>query len=190
MKVQRALSTFQNHRSSGPDNIDIRMLKKIPDVIAPILQCIYNKYCVDLGCIPNQLKQRFIVPLKKPGKPSNQSTSYQPISLTSYVAKILEKILCYRLVNYIIELQLLASCHFAYLRARSTQDAVALLVDRITKQFSAGKDVHSVFFDFSAAFDCVRANVMAWKLEHEFFISGCFLRFMKAFLSEEQQRYY
>ena len=130
------------------------------------------------------MKNRFIVPLKKPNKPETESTSYRPISLTSYFAKILEKILCYRLVNYIIKLRLLSSSNFAYLKARSTQDAVTFIVDSITRQRTNGQDTFAVFFDFSAAFDCVRPNVLRWKLENEFFISGFFLRFVINFFDD------
>ena len=92
------------------------------------------------------MKNRVIIPLPKPGKPSNKAASYRLISLTSYLAKVMEKILCYRLVNYLIKLQLLASCHFAYLRARSTQDALTYVIDHIYEGFTDGRTTHGVFF--------------------------------------------
>ena len=46
-----------------------------------------------------------------------------------------------------------------------------------------GIKTHAVYFDFSSAFDCVHHNILLWKLKHEFFIQGDFLRLITAFLS-------
>ena len=186
IELNRAISTFDNHRASGPDDIDIRFIKHSLPVSEKILLWIYNLYFHERHCIPKNLKNRFIIPILKPGKPANKVSSYRPISLTSYFAKILEKILCYRLVSYLIHLQLLADCHFAYLRARSTQDAVTYILDHIYESFARKKETHAVFFDFSAAFDCVRINILEWKLKHEFHITGNFILFIRNFFMKRE----
>ncbi len=130
------------------------------------------------------MKNRLVIPIRKPGKPANKIKSYRPISLTSYFSKIFEKIICIRIVNFVIHLRLLAKNHFGYLRARSCQDAVTYLVDNITNNYTKKKSTHSVFFDFSAAFDCVRTNILLWKLEYEFHIRGKMLIILTVFFKD------
>lgn len=69
--------------------------------------------------------------------------------------------LCYRLINQLIYLQLLARSHFAHLRACSTEDAVTYILDQMYESFERKVSTHSTFFDFSAAFDCVRVNTLS-----------------------------
>lgn len=67
--------------------------------------------------------------------------------------------------------------------SRSTQDCVTYIVDKILKNEKQNQDVLAVFFDFSSAFDTVRYNVLIWKLENEFFITGRILELLRSFLN-------
>ena len=176
-ELKRAVNGYKNDKSPGPDNIDVRMIKKCVKT-QYILTDLLNEYFLIYQDTPDGIKNRYIIPIYKPGKILNQIASYRPISLTSYIAKTLEKILCCRLVNYIIKLRLLSECHFGYLKGRSTQDAVTYIVEKITNDFGNKKGTHSVFFDYSAAFDCVRIDVLLWKIKNEYGINGIFLTFL------------
>ena len=44
------------------------------------------------------------------------------------------------------------------------------------------KITHGIFYDFSAAFDCVRINILKWKLKEEYFIEGKFLVFIAQYM--------
>ena len=94
--------------------------------------------------------------------------------------------MCYRLVTYIVKMQLLSSVHYAYLRGRSTQDCITFIVDKILRNKKKNRDTHAIFFDFSSAFDTIRFNVLLWKLENEFFISGRFMELLRSFLTGRQ----
>ena len=131
-EVRRAVCGFSSGKSAGPDDIYIGIIKKCKDAVIPILTWIYDKIFFEIQWIPDGMKERYIIPLCKPGKAANQASSYRPISLTSYLAKILEKVLTCRLVSYLIHLRLLSDCHYAYLKGRGTQDAVAFLLEQIT----------------------------------------------------------
>jgi hypothetical protein len=50
------------------------------------------------GYFPAQWKVAQIILILKPGKPPNELTSYQPISLLPTVSKVLEKLLLKRLL--------------------------------------------------------------------------------------------
>ena len=181
-EIRRALRSFGNNKAYGPDFIHIRFLKKTESTSLEILGLLYS-LCFQYNYFPDLLKRRWIIPLLKPGKKGTIRKDWRPISLTSYVAKIYEKVLCYRLVTYLVKLHLIAPVNFAYLMGRSTQDCITFIVDKIMRNMNEKATTHSVFFDFSSAFDTVRYNVLIWKLQNEFFISGPFLKAIQAFLT-------
>ena len=81
------------------------------------------------------MKDRWIIPICKIRKKANDAQNFRPISLTSYIMKVLEKVLCYRLVNYMMLLKLLSKSHYGYMRARSTQDSILYIVDNIMRNY-------------------------------------------------------
>ena len=173
-EIKRSINSFSNNKAEGPDRLDIKFFKKCKESGKKILLFLFNVF-FDFGILPRNLKKRWIIPIKKPGKLGNIVKELRPVSLTSYVGKLFEKVLVFRLVTYIIRLQLLANVHFAYLAGRSTSDCLIYMIDQIEKNMNNGIKTHSVFFDFSSAFDCVHHGILTWKLEHEFFIKGRFL---------------
>ena len=184
MEVRRALSSFQNGKAAGPDGIEIAFLKKGGTTAVEILHRIYKLFYTKWRCFPELFKKRWIIPVIKAGKKGNVAKELRPVSLTSYIAKIWEKIVVYRLVRYLVRLQLLSRVHFAYLSSRSATDAVVYLVNRFTRNFKLKKDTHGIFFDMTSAFDTVRVPLLLWKMEHEFFIHGVFLDCLTNFLHD------
>jgi hypothetical protein len=56
--------------------------------------------------IPADWKKAAVIPIPKPRKPAKEINSYRPISLTSVLAKIMERMVMARL-NWYLETQLL-----------------------------------------------------------------------------------
>ena len=187
-EVRRAIKSFNNNKAQGPDQVHIKFIKKTVEISTEILQKIYNILYKELQILPSNIKDRWIKPLCKPGKNPKIRKNLRPISLTSYLSKIFEKIICYRLVNYLILLGLISDTHFAYLGARSTIDAVIYLTDTIYRNMNMKRETHSVFFDFSSAFDCVRINKLLWKLKNECYIEGECMKFMSSFLTNRESK--
>ena len=183
MELRRALSSFKTHKSAGPDRIEISFLKKGGSAAIDILETVCNLFYQTWHCIPTLFKQRWITPIIKPGKAGDIAKDLRPISLTSYIAKVWEKLMVYRLVTYLVRLRLLSRLHFAYISCRSTTDAIVYLVNRLEQNLNRCKTAHGVFFDMSSAFDTVRIPLLLWKLEHEYFITGPFLETLRDFLS-------
>ena len=187
-EIRRALTSFGNNKASGSDNLKIEFFKKGGETVLDMLETVFNIFFLKWNHIPRQFKERWITPIIKAKKKGTIPKELRPVSLTSYVAKIWEKIMVYRLSTYVIRLQLLSRCHFAYLSGRSTQDAFVYLVDRLQRSINRRIDAHCIFFDMTSAFDTVRLPQLLWKLEHEYFISGPFLLTLASFLSERQGR--
>ena len=181
-EVRRALISFEGNKAYGPDYIHVKFLKKSKEISIEILKELYNLIFSEWEVFPQLLRFRWIIPIPKMGKKGDKPKNLRPISLTSYLLKILEKVLCYRLVNYLIVLRLMGRNHFGYLRGRSTQDCILYMVDNIMRNMNRKRITHGIFYDFSAAFDCVRINILEWKLKREYFIEGNFLVFIVQYL--------
>ena len=53
------------------------------------------------GNFPSSWRQSYVVPIPKPGKDTSDPTNYRPISLTSCLCKIMERVVNSRLVWYL-----------------------------------------------------------------------------------------
>ena len=88
--VLKLLKDLNPHKAAGPNQLKPIVLQRLRDVIAPVLQVIYQK-SLDTGRVPNDWNTAYICPLFKKGDTSLAS-NYRPISLTSILCKVLEHI--------------------------------------------------------------------------------------------------
>jgi len=87
----------------GNDGFTTDFLKSLASEISEPLTMIYNKSLFE-GVVPHKSKQANVTHLFKKGSKSEPG-NYRPVSLTSYLAKILEAILnimCHSTVHSLI----------------------------------------------------------------------------------------
>ena len=97
--VTLAIEDIPNSASPGPDGVPPIWLKKAKVNIARLLFVIFRT-SLDNGEIPELLKMAFVTPVHKGGSRA-QLVQYRPISLTSHVIKILERVLRKTLVGFL-----------------------------------------------------------------------------------------
>ncbi|KZS19750.1 Uncharacterized protein APZ42_013723 [Daphnia magna] len=109
-------------------------------------------------------KSAIIIPLLKPGKPANETSSYRTISLTSYPGKLFERMVTNRL-NWFLELNnLLGSEQAGFRNNRSTTDHLVKIDHEIKKSFKEKKSTVAVFLDINKACDTVWIHGLLYKL--------------------------
>ena len=80
-----------------------------------------------------QLKQAHVTPILKSGD-AQDPEKYRPISVTSELAKVLEKILKDQLTEYLNRINLVCPSQFGYRKKMSTSDAHALILATKNKE--------------------------------------------------------
>ncbi|XP_036933979.1 uncharacterized protein LOC119008053 [Acanthopagrus latus] len=83
-QVRRQLERLHQQKVAGPDDISPRILKTCARQLSPVLQHLYKR-------IPMLCKTSCLVPVPKKSTPSGLN-DYRPVALTSYVMKVLERL--------------------------------------------------------------------------------------------------
>lgn len=163
-EVLKTIMTLKLGKSPGADDITSELLREIDQFIAEPLVFIINK-CFETGVFPDRLKTAVIKPIFKSGDKTICS-NYRPISLISNIAKIVEKILTSRIVEYLDKFQIISQSQFGFRRARSTEDAMAALVTQVYDSLDKGDASMCIFVDLAKAFDTVSHEKLLNVLEN------------------------
>ena len=106
-----------------------------------------------------------MIPIYKKGK-VNDPKNYRPISLTSVICRILERIIHYYILTHSLNNQIISYAQHGFITRRSTQTQQILFFDQITSMFEDKAQVEIVYLDFSKAFDKVSHPKLLHVLTH------------------------
>jgi len=182
-EVLRAIREASNGKAAGKDDIPYEMLKHLGPRAQAMLLDLFRK-CWRGGGIPTAWRTACIKTLLKEDKDPKDPTSYRPISLTSCLGKILEKIVANRLIYLLEERGLLTDNQAGFRPGRSTVDQVLKLVQDASDNMHAqpkGTRTMATFFDYSKAYDDVWRDGLIFKLM-QMKIPCCFIRYTRHFL--------
>ena len=134
-----------------------------PDIFATNLSKICN-WLIENGKYPDEPKIDRVIALYKKGVKYDPN-NYRPISLLSHFDKILEKIICSRLVSF-LERNKISYCYqYGFRKLYSTALALIEITDFIKRLFDEKHYVISIFIDFKKAFDTVDHEILLYTLE-------------------------
>ena len=120
------------------------------------------------------------------GKLLDSPASFRPISLTSCVSKLFERIILFRLLFFLESNSILSPRQAGFRPGRSTLDQILFLSQSILDVFNKprrGSRTILATIDFLKAFDSV------WHLFHKLISAGlpsCFARWTRSFLSDRR----
>ena len=125
-ELTSALSNLKLKRSPGPDAITNEMIVNLGQPALHKLLDIFNKTWQE-GTLPQIWREATIISIHKKGKPKTEAWSYRPISLTSCIVKVLERIINTSLKWFLVSEKLLASEQAGFREHHSTEDQTTYL---------------------------------------------------------------
>jgi len=135
------------------------------------------------GKMPAAWKHALVLPLRKADKPGHDPLSYRPISLTSCLCKIMEKMVTKRLTWYLESNNLLNISQSGFRKSRSTIDQIIKLQDAIVKHMKNKGFTVAVFLDFEKAYDMVWRPGLMSKVK-SLGINGKMFSFINDFIND------
>ena len=184
-QVKELLVKIDPTKAGGDDNVHPKVLKECAEQLSTPLQKIFQ-CSVDSGIFPNSWKTATITPLYK-AEERDAAENYRPISITSQVGKILEKLIRKEMFDFITEENLFSPHQHGFCQGKSCMTNLLEALEDITSLVDSGTPVDEVFLDFKKAFDKVSHANLLFKLHH-MGIEESLLLWIESFLSDRTQR--
>ena len=108
--------------------------------------------------------QVHLTPIFKSGD-AEDPKNYRPISITSALAKMVEKILKEQITEYFNRNNLICPSEFEFRKKMSTSDALILATEAIRREIDENKFVAAACLDLSKTFESISHEILLKKLE-------------------------
>ena len=140
----------------GPDDIPPAFLKELGPLALKEFLAICNLSLRSAEC-PQWWRDAIIIPLLKAAKPPSNLASYRPVSLTSCIAKIIERMIAEHLYHLAESNGWFSSIQAGFRRGHSCVDQIIRLTQAIEDGFQQKPIQRAVMvlLDYSKAFDTV-----------------------------------
>ena len=178
------IKRLKQNKSPGHDLIGSKVIRLCPEIFASNLSKIYN-WGIENGTHPEELKTVKVIALYTKGI-KHEPNNYRPISLLSLFDKILEKILCRRLVSFLDHNKILYCYQYGFHKAYSMVLALIEITDYIKRLLDERNYVINIFIDFKKAFNMVDHVILLYKLEC-YGIRGLANNFFRSYLINRHQ---
>ena len=183
-RIKPLLDNLDINKAQGPDAISGAVLKNYSKTLAYPLSILFT-LTYNTGYIPQEWKLANVVPVfKKDNK--NKVTNYRPISLTSLVMKVLERILYDELFTHTI--YKIDKRQQGFLKNKSCNTNLLLFTESIARSLHEKIGTDVIYFDFAKAFDTVSHDLILRKLKTQYNIDGTLLKFFTEYLRCRKQR--
>jgi len=170
-------------KSSSLDPIPTSLLKKYAEYLAVPISAIVN-LSLSLGVFPDDMKLAFVTPLlKKPTLCPDDLSNYRPVSLLSFLSKLVERVVCRQLANHLFKCDLYVPVQSAYRPHHSTETALLKVVNDLLVSIDNGDAAVLALLDQSAAFDTIDHSILLNRLNACFGVSGSVLSWFTSYLS-------
>ena len=185
--VAKKIRDMKENKSPGVDGISPKLLLEIVEQISIPLATVFN-LSIEEGVVPLEWKEANIIPLFKKGSRS-KSENYRPVSLTSVVCKLLERLIKDHLVDFLVKNNLIKPSQHGFLKARSCLTNILCFLEDVTKWVDEGSpvDIIYIYLDFKKAFDKVPHQRLLLKLKAHGIGNGM-INWIEKWLIDRRQR--
>ena len=136
--------------------------------------------------MPDEWKSAIVTPLyKRKGLPDD-CNNYRSISILPPIAKVFEKLICFRMLSHFSSNNLLSIDQHGFRGNHSCETALHSLLDDWKSHLDDNKYVLSIFIDFTKAFDLIDPELLLLKLFH-YGISSELIFLLRDYFSNRSQ---
>ena len=160
--ILKIINGLKNGKAPGEDGLTGRFFKIGKNSIVPYLLHIFRK-SLETGKIPESWKHGTIIPIFKAGEKCRMK-NYRPISLTSIVSKIFERILSEYIRQILYNSGFLFSGQHGFRKGYSCESQLTSLVQDLEDSIDQGFETDALFLDMQKAFDLVPHDLLLEKL--------------------------
>ena len=161
-EFEEALKTLKDKKSPGPDKITNEMLEHLGTKAKSKLLGIFNNIW--------KTELADMVPIHKKGKDRANTDSYRPISLTSYVGKLMERMINTLLVWHLEKNNIITPEQAGFRQHHSTKDQVTHIAQKIEDGFQDKQHTLTVWIDMEKAYDRVWKDGLRLKLQKSVYL--------------------
>ena len=144
------------------------------------------RWLVRLGSFPACWRQANVTPIPQ-GPRCSSVANYRPISITSVLSKVFERLVSVRFGRFRERSGVLPTTQFAYRKGLGTCDALLCVSHTLQSALESMQEARIVHIDFSAAFDKVNRLGHLYKL-CSVGIGGSVLSILTQYLSNRSQQ--
>jgi ribonuclease HI len=164
-RMDVGIAAFSPHKSAGLDGLKPIVIKHLPLIAKQNLLEIFHA-CIKLHYVPDEWTKSKVIFIKKPGKTDlNDPRTFRPISLTSFLFKLKEKMVGAHLNETTLRDMPMHPNQHAFRKGHSTENALSELFDKVEQALLKQKFAIIVFCDIKGAFDnmCQRAIIASMR---------------------------
>lgn len=162
-EILDALASLRPYKAPGSDGILNILLKNLPPSSIDSICVLFNA-CIRLNHWPTSFKEAKVIPIPKPGKDSNRSDNYRPISLLNTMGKLFEKILHSRINAFAEQNKIINEEQFGFRAQHSTSHQILRVTRHIRENWALRRSTGLLLFDIEKAFDSVWHDGLIFKL--------------------------
>ena len=183
--IETAIDCIDKSSSCPEMEIPAPVLKACKKILSIPIKLIWDESLVR-GKVPQHYKTQFVTPIHKKESTAFAS-NYRPISVTSHIVKIFERILRNHLVEYLDSNSIISSKQHGFQKGKSCLTQLLAHYDDLLSNALHGNETDVIFIDFAKAFDKIDHNLLLKKLSL-YGISGKLYDWIKDFLHERVQQ--
>ncbi len=127
------------------DGIPPKFLLEIVEQISMPLPTVFN-LSLEEGIVPLEWKEANIIPLFKKGS-RNKSENYRPMSLTTVICKLLERLIKDHMVDFLVKNKLINPSQHGFLKACYVFKNMLCFLEDVTKWVDEGSPVDIIYLD-------------------------------------------